>query len=147
MDHVYHIVVLNDTEHCGFWIAKPVIVLRKATKLIDPCDQPGDIITKGNYFCKVKYYELKDARSHKYELSRIPHSTVDFDNIVVVPDITWWKTFRSTNNTAEHFQLSNRDYITITNAIREHAHTCLLLDGQVCHNMIIITCQGKIYIF
>ena len=62
--------------------------MKKTNKKSDPGDQPGDVIASGGYFCKVNYFELTDVRSHKYEIAQMLDAILDFDNIIVIHDLT-----------------------------------------------------------
>ena len=58
---------INDSSHEDpYWVAEACTLVRKAAKIVDPGNEPGDIIPKGSFFLKVKYYHLWQAGALKY---------------------------------------------------------------------------------
>ena len=78
----------------SYWLAEAKTLVRKAKKIIDPADNPGDVISKGHYFISVQYYSLVNFSSFKYQVSDMPLAVVDFDNVITTARIDWNKIFR-----------------------------------------------------
>ena len=68
-----------------YWLADARTRVRRATRIVDPGNAPGDIIPKGGYYLKIKYYLLHSSGSLKYREAPMPDACVDFKNIVTCP--------------------------------------------------------------
>ena len=106
----------NDSESQeSYWLAEARTGVRRAARILDPGNMTGDIIPKGAYFLKVKYYVLHSVGSLKYIEAAMPEAVVDFRNVISCPRLHWDKVFRAQGILGKVYQL--------------HPHT----HGIICH--------------
>ena len=107
-------------EECSYWLAEVKTLVSKEKKKVDPGQNPGDVIAKGNYFLSVQYFSLVALSSFKYQISDMLISVVDFSNVVTTTRIYWNKVYRADANGKRTFQLDNRTHGVIVHQVKHY---------------------------
>ena len=110
----------SNGTHLSYWLAEALTLVRKTKKIIDPGNNPGDIIPKGGFFLKVKYFMLKDMASLKYVVAPMGVAFVDFVNVVTCTRFYWNKIYRGQNPSSQIYQLSRRTHGLISYQVKLH---------------------------
>ena len=111
----------NDSESQeSYWLAEARTGVRRAARTLDPGNMPGDIIPKGAYFLKIKYYVLHSVGSLKYIEAAMPEAVVDFRNVISCPRLHWDKVFRAQGILGKVYQLHPRTHGIIGHLVPLH---------------------------
>ena len=121
----------SNWTHLSYWLAEALTLVRKTKKIIDPGNNPGDIIPKGGFFLKVKYFMLKDMASLKYVVAPMGVAFVDFVNVVTCTRFYWNKIYRGQNPSSQIYQLSRRTHGLISYQVKLHGSLWLSSTTQV----------------